>query len=132
MEIMVYYENNGSLCALNHGNDVSLVTAGGQYPIEKLVAQYSVGTFTIANEYLKYGIDTSIRYAKNYDELANSGYGLENVLSAYNFTISPKYGQSRLIACSTISVTNFRHSNILLQQHNNFLECWKHVYQCSW
>jgi hypothetical protein len=94
MELLAYYENNGTLFTTGHGSIISLPTNGFQYPIQKLVAQYSTGSFVIANQYLKYGINASIYYNNNYNSLAMSGFGLNNVLSAYNFSITPKYGMS--------------------------------------
>ena len=94
MEVMVYFENNGTLCTTGHGSIISLSSNGGQYPIKKLVAQYSTGVFKIADQYLKYGINASLYYNRDYDELAYEGYGLDNVLSAYNFSITPRYGET--------------------------------------
>lgn len=94
MGVFVYFKNNGTLFTTGHGSIISLPTNGIQYPIQKLVAQYSTGSFVIANQYLKYGINASIYYNKNYSRLAMGGFGLDNVLSAYNFSITPKYGMS--------------------------------------
>jgi hypothetical protein len=102
MEVLVYFENNGTLYTTGHGNSISLPTNGFQYPIQKLVAQYSTGSFGIENQYLKNGINASIYYNKDYDRLAGDGFGLDNVLSAYNFSITPKYG----ISVSSLSLNS--------------------------
>lgn len=94
MEILVYYENNGSLYTSGLGSTVTLITNGGQYPIQKLIAQYSTGSFEIAEQGSSYGINSTMSYNKNCREMAITGYESDNVLSPYNFTISPKFGET--------------------------------------
>lgn len=94
MSINIYNENNNTLETSVTGNSVILPTFGGLYPIRKLVAQYSVGTFTISDSYLTNGINASIEYNKEYFSLGTQGYGFSNVNSPFEFNITPSLGTS--------------------------------------
>lgn len=94
MSVYIYNESNGSLESSTSGTSLFLPSLGSFYPIEKLVAQYSYGTFAISNAYLTNGINASIDYNKNYTNLLQRDYGFKNVLSPFELKITPNLGTS--------------------------------------
>ena len=98
IDVGVYYQNNGSLAFTKLGSSVQLagfIIGGGLFPVNRVIAQYSTGSLVISNQLLNKGINGSMKYNSNYLNLSEDpSYSMSHVNSLFEFTISPKYGES--------------------------------------
>ena len=110
IDVSVYYQNNGSLAYTKFGSSVQLTgftIGGGLFPVNRVIAQYSSGSFVISNQLLNKGINGSIKYDSNYLNLSEDPYySMSHVNSLFEFTINPKYGES-LSTLQLSSVSQF-------------------------